>query len=366
MNEKEAHTREDTMRHEIGELRRRWQDSVRRADALSLDLQQSSAPLMRQLESAEKQNRVRTATWLELESKLRTELEEIIIQNETLLKENKSNSINSKKVKRLLVETEIDLETCNIEKKALNKTIVALEINLEEASMRLKRIEKEHSDLSKLMKESDLKCRGELAMSINQSESQYHDKIESLEVELAREHKNRVCLQQKVEELASSTTMIVSPFHHNDRDSDLEGKKRKQKLSSKADPVDILQDTLSGLHDKNQDHNDMSAQHDVVKYNKEEGREDANISSGSNSGSIVHLEQLSQGLRLAKLELSELRSQLQESEDAKKNLSTEVTEQNSEIQGLREDMSEMRLLYRTQLDTLIEEKATNTPIKSRP
>ena len=80
----------------------------------------------------------------------------------------------------------------------------------------------------------------------------------------------------------------------------------------------------------------------------------------------MHLEQLSQGLRSAKLELSELRSQLQESEDAKKNLSTEVTEQNSEIQGLREDMSEMRLLYRTQLDTLIEEKATNTPIKSRP
>ena len=69
---------------------------------------------MRQLESAKKQNRVRTATWSELESRLRSELEEIMIQNEILLKENKSNSINSKKVKRLLVQTEIDLETCNI------------------------------------------------------------------------------------------------------------------------------------------------------------------------------------------------------------------------------------------------------------
>ena len=38
MNEKEAHSREDTMRHEIGELRRRWQDSVRRADGMFLFL----------------------------------------------------------------------------------------------------------------------------------------------------------------------------------------------------------------------------------------------------------------------------------------------------------------------------------------
>ena len=52
-------------------------------------------------------------------------------------------------------------------------------------------------------------------------------------------------------------------------------------MSSKADPVVVLQDTLSGLHDKNQDHNDISSQHDVVKYNKEEERDDANIISGS-------------------------------------------------------------------------------------
>ena len=75
------------LRKEVDELRKRWQDAVRRADALSVDVQSSTAPLLRQLESTNKQNRARAAAWAELETQLRSELEENVINNEKLSKE---------------------------------------------------------------------------------------------------------------------------------------------------------------------------------------------------------------------------------------------------------------------------------------
>ena len=75
--EQEATIREDALRKEVSELRKRWQDAVQRADALSMDMQQGSAPLMKQIESAERQKRARAAAWAELESRLRSENEEL-------------------------------------------------------------------------------------------------------------------------------------------------------------------------------------------------------------------------------------------------------------------------------------------------
>ena len=37
VSERESNSREDSLRREISDLRKRWQDAVRRADALSLD-----------------------------------------------------------------------------------------------------------------------------------------------------------------------------------------------------------------------------------------------------------------------------------------------------------------------------------------
>ena len=85
--EKEAAVREDALRHEVSELRKRWQDAVRRADSLSLDVQSSTAPLLRQLESMERQNRTRASGWANLESKLRQELEDTVAESEKLQKE---------------------------------------------------------------------------------------------------------------------------------------------------------------------------------------------------------------------------------------------------------------------------------------
>jgi len=46
-------------------------------------------------------------------------------------------------------------------------------------------------------------------------------------------------------------------------------------------------------------------------------------------------------------------------------LTEELNEKELEIQGLREGMQEMRLMYRQHLDELLEEKAASTPAPER-
>jgi len=43
-SEREANMKEDSLRHEVAEPRKRWQEAVRLCDALTIDLQQRSAP----------------------------------------------------------------------------------------------------------------------------------------------------------------------------------------------------------------------------------------------------------------------------------------------------------------------------------
>jgi hypothetical protein len=94
------------------------------------------------------------------------------------------------------------------------------------------------------------------------------------------------------------------------------------------------------------------------------------------------MEQLTQGLNGAKAEIDALRKQLVTSEESRASLVEELGEarqaaeklplfeqrvseltmdiklKDMEIQGLQDDIADVRFLYRTQLDALIEEKAT--------
>ena len=105
------------------------------------------------------------------------------------------------------------------------------------------------------------------------------------------------------------------------------------------------------------------------------------------SSSFAAMEQLTQGLKGAKVELEALRKQLASSEETRESLSRELGEarqaveklplfeqkvsdltmevkmKEDEIRCLQEDIADVRFLYRTQLDSLLEEKAA-TPSPS--
>ena len=74
-----------------------------------MDIQSSTAPLLRQLESMERQNRTRAANWAELEGRLRNELEESVIRNESLSKDRSDFKARISRLERLLKESEGEL-----------------------------------------------------------------------------------------------------------------------------------------------------------------------------------------------------------------------------------------------------------------
>lgn len=55
--------REDALRQELADMRKRWQDAVSRTDTLAADMHESTAPLTRQIKALQEEARVRSTAW---------------------------------------------------------------------------------------------------------------------------------------------------------------------------------------------------------------------------------------------------------------------------------------------------------------
>mmetsp|Transcript_5269 Transcript_5269/g.7702 ORF Transcript_5269/g.7702 Transcript_5269/m.7702 type:complete len:688 (-) Transcript_5269:351-2414(-) len=375
VSEREANMREDALRHEVGELRKRWQDAVRRADALSMDVQQSTAPLMRQLESTDRQNRARAAAWAELETKLRSDLEEYIVQNEKLLKERTEIRVESKRLQRTSTENEEELVNARSTIATLTMEVQNLETKLDEVERESRKMREDWVEVERQASEGAARVRSEMMRTVVDSEDRYRSQMEVLERDLQAERMKREGLEGKLEELAQSTGMMSLtnsiPMGGGRRDP-LE---KEKKLRSTTDQAAILQGALGDFGDSSDE--------------EDENEDDENMGSAATAaGSFAAMEQLSQGLKGAKLELEALRKQLASSEKTRESLVTElgetrqaaeklplfeakvaelmreVQEKDFEIRGLQDDINDVKLMYRCQLDALLEEKASLTPLTS--
>jgi len=374
-SEREANVREDALRHEVSELRKRWQDAVRRAEDLSMDVQQSTAPLLRQLESAERQSRSRSAAWSELESKLRSEIEDHVIQLEKLTKDRNDLRASDKRSQRLLKEKEAELVTSQETIDELTATIESLESKLEELEDEGKRMKEEWVKVERQASEGVAKARNDMMKTVVDSEGRYREHIETLEDDLEAERQKRSNLEKQLDDLAKS--MEETTFQQGgDRGGQAMSPHRNKKLRASTDQAAILHDALAGFD---------SEEEDGEEYD-EDGADINQASSGL--GSFAAMEQLSQGLKGAKVELQTLRKQLESSEETRESLVAELGEarqaveklplfeekvseltmeiklKDMEIKGLQDDIADVRFLYRQQLDSLLEEKAASTPRSS--
>jgi hypothetical protein len=59
----EAGLREDSLRQELGEMRKRWQDAVSRTEGLAADMHESTAPLLRQIKALQEETRHKAQAW---------------------------------------------------------------------------------------------------------------------------------------------------------------------------------------------------------------------------------------------------------------------------------------------------------------
>jgi len=372
-SEREANAREDALRHEVTELRKRWQDAVRRAEDLNMDVQHSTAPLLRQLEGTERQNRARAAAWAELETKLRSDLEEHVIQSERLTKERNNLRASEKRLNRSLKEKEEEIASSIETIEALSSTIETLEAQVEDLEVEEKRLKEELVRAERQASDGLKKARNDIMKTMIDSEERYLSQIAGLEERLENEREKRGNLEKQLDILAQSVEaakFTQNNSSHN-RDNGFSSDKEK-KLRATTNQASILHDTLVGFDSEDDD------------------EEDEDINSAQGFGSFAAMEQLSLGLKGSKLELEALRKQLASSEEIREGLLTELGEakqaaeklslfeervseltmevklKDMEIKGLQDDIADVKSLYRSQLDALLEEKAAEPKHHSNP
>jgi len=364
--ERDASVREDSLHQEVNELRRRWQDAVRRADALSMDVQNSTAPLLRQLESMERQNRVRAAAWAELETKLRTDLEDNIIENEKLTKERNEYKSNLNRITRVSKDRDEDLSIC---KKLIEEQKVKVEkqeTQIDEMETETRKRNEEYTEVERLANEGVSRVRSDMMKTVLESEDRYQGQLKTIENELTQEREKRTLLERQVDELLESSGMMVVPTPTAFMTPVVISSSVK-KLRSAEGQADILAGAISSLGE------DTEEAIDDVFMNEDQPQ--------SALSSFAAMEQLSQRLKESKVELDTLRTSSVSSEQIRASLVEELSEtrvakeklplfqakvqelananieKDREILTLKEDISEVRELYRSQLNALLEEKA---------
>jgi predicted nucleic acid-binding Zn-ribbon protein len=364
-SEREAAIREDALRHEVDELRKRWQDAVRRADTLSMDIQSSTAPLMRQLESAERQGRIRAAAAAEIETKLRSELEETVVANEKLSKESSELHANVSRLERRTKEAEEELQSARAALE--NKAAVAKQLeeriqNMETESARLKQ---EWAEVERLANEGVTRVRSELTQTMVESEERHLSQVEALKADLAREREKVELLEVQLKNMLDTIGLNSSRASQPSIVSLQEAE--PQRLRKSVGQAEILAGALGFDDERDDDLDDVDV--------------DDILGEPVQGDSFAAIEELSSRLKAAQVELLELKRSLSNSEESRNHLAEELgesriakeklplfeakvreltaenEEQALEIMGLREDIDEVRELYRAQLNMLLEEKA---------
>lgn len=328
--EREAGIREDALRHEVAELRKRWQDAVTRVDSLTMDLQSSTAPLLRQLESVERQNRARASAWAELENSLRTQLEETVIANESLSKEKSEWKTKFTRLERASNEKETELKQLrsNLEEKSfLVKQLEDKVATMEREGAKMKA---EWAEIERLANEGVTRVRSEMTQTVVEMEERYRAQVESLKSELSESKEKCRQLEKQVEYLhenavgtsSSEVRYQVAPGR---------SKSTPLKLRQSEDPVTILAGALA----------DFGTEDDADDI------EDQASLQVTEAGSYAALSEYMSRLKAAEAERNALRQSLAESESFREKMVQEVTA----AQNAREKLP----LYEQRIQELSEE-----------
>ena len=373
--EREAGVREDALRREVTEIRKRWEDAVRRADALSMDIQSSTAPLLRQLESMERQNRMRSSNAAELESRLRSDLEEATIENERMSKQSSDFKSKVSKLERTIknLEQELSEAQSNLEEKA--KDLQDLQLKEKRLLDQAETRQTEFERVEKLANEGVARVRSEMSQTVLDSEERYRGQIDKLQAELKVENEKRVQLETQVNSLLESTSegiLAPPPSLAIRRES------KPKKLHKAEGQAEILAGAL-GLGDSDDSDSDDENENELFDA---DGKDQT---SGGGLQSYAAIDQLSSKLKSAEVELKSMKQALKESNEVRQSLIEELAEarhakeklplfearveeltrenreMQQEIAGLTEDIADVKDLYRNQLNVLLEEKTSEAP-----
>eukprot|EP00533_Pseudo-nitzschia_delicatissima_P009533 CAMPEP_0116103398 /NCGR_PEP_ID=MMETSP0327-20121206/13861_1 /TAXON_ID=44447 /ORGANISM="Pseudo-nitzschia delicatissima, Strain B596" /LENGTH=1170 /DNA_ID=CAMNT_0003595501 /DNA_START=212 /DNA_END=3724 /DNA_ORIENTATION=+ len=393
--EREAGVREDALRHEISEIRKRWQDSVRRADALSMDVQSSTAPLMRQLESMERQSRLRATNSAELESRLRSDLEEAVIENERLAKESSEFRSKLSKLERSVKDRDQELSKAQYTVTEQARDLENLRNQEEKLIKEAEARQAEYEKVERLANEGVARVRSEMSKTVTDSEERYRGQIDKLQKEMVVEKEKRSQLEAQVSQLLESggglfaATQPSQPMMQAPNTMGIKRESKPKKLHKAENQAEILAGALGLGMDSSDDDSDFESDDDGELFDGEgQGSKNQAFSGGYHS--FAAIEQLSSKLKSSEIELKSMRKSLKESNEIRQSLVEELgearaakeklplfeakvqelTQENRqlemEISGLKEDVADVRELYRTQLNVLLEEKTASASANANP
>ena len=369
--EQHAATREEQLRQEVSELRQRWQDAVRRADTLSMDAQSSTGPLLRQLESMERQHRVRSTAWAELETKLRNELEDTILEKDKLLRDRTELKSKYSRLERTSKELKDELEATKSELESKIDRINQLEQEARKMVEEREKAREKYAEVERLANEGVSRVRSEMSQTVVDAEERHRSQLDSLQAEIRQEKERRVQLEKQVDELLENAGTLLPPSAAQSIMAQREEGTKPRKLKNSQNQAEILAGALGGLEDDSDSDSDTDAE-EMLSNNRQ-----------ANGGSFAALEELKSKLKISKVELSSLRKSLEESQQSRDRMVEELAEARSakeklplfeqkvqelteenelltlEVRGLQEDIQEVKEMYRTQLNVLLEEKVSS-------
>jgi chromosome segregation ATPase len=351
--------------------------------ALSMDMQSSTAPLLRQLESMERQGRLRTANAAELESRLRSELEEATIENETLGKDCSEFKSKLTRLERFIKERDEELAVARKAIEEQTTTITDIKRQEEKLKLEAEKRQVEYEKVERLANEGVSRLRSEMTQTVIDSEERYRGQIDKMEKELKIELEKRNLLEDQVGQLLENTGGMFGSSQ-TPQSSGIRRESKPKKLHRAEGQAEILAGALGLGEDSDDNDTDDDDEED------DDGDDPGNPSNkGESFSSFAALEQLSSKLRSSEAELKSMRKSLKESTESRqsmveelgegrhakeklplfefkvKELSQENREMEREIAGLKGDIADVRELYRTQLNVLLEEKtASISSIKS--
>jgi chromosome segregation ATPase len=305
-----------------------------------------------------------------LETKLRSELEENVIANEKLSRERSDLKTKCNRVERTANELEVELKTTKSSLDEKSVRVKLLEEKLADMEAEGAKMKGEWAEVERLANEGVSRVRSEMTVTVVENEERHRSQLDALESELQQEREKRRQLEGQVENLIKNAELIV-PQEFLQQSSESNQLAKPKRLRQSEGQADILAGALTGLGGEDSDDDDDDEDED-------RGGENGNSGSG---GSFAALEELTSRLKAARVELNTLRMSYADAEKSRKELAeelgearnakeklplfetkvseltTENSQQSLELQALKEDIVEVREMYRTQLNLLVEEKA---------
>jgi hypothetical protein len=236
------------------------------------------------------------------------------------------------------------------------------------------KMKEEWAEVERLANEGVSRVRSEMTVTVVENEERHRFQLDTLEAELRQEREKRSQLEGQVENLIKNAELIV-PQGMLQQSAESNQSTKPKRLRQSEGQADILAGALTGLGGEDSDDDD-----DDDDDGEDLGGENGGRNSGS-GGSFAALEELTSRLKAARVELNTLRMSFADAEKSRKELAEELGEarnakeklplfeakvseltsennqQSLELQALQEDIVEVREMYRTQLNLLLEEKA---------